>query len=724
MRTHRLLTAATSALALFAGALTVPAGAMAAEGDAGADAGTDDQDRKDEIVVYGRGEEDNTLATGLSLSPRQTPQSISVITREQIEDQGAVNIADVLSYTTGVSVKAVDRGRNMLAARGFEISNFQLDGAPFATGNIGLEENSSALYDRVEVIRGANGLMQGLGEPSATINLVRKHADSRSLTGSFELEAGSWGRMAATGDVTVPLTSDGSVRGRFVAQYYTQESFVDLEKSDGYLFYGVIDADLGDSTRVSVGASYQRDNRDGILWGQLPYWYSDGSRTNWPRPKTTGARWNLWDTVEKTAFLTIEQRLGSDWTLRGDVSYHQQFEESKLLWTDGYPDPVTGAGINPWAYWYESKPEQWHGSATVKGGFDLFGQRHELIVGGMYSHLKTGWTNRDPDAASVAPIEDFNEWDGNVYPEPTWGPRYDMSGIGTTEQYAVYGATRLQLGARLKLIAGGRLSWYKRSEEVALYTPEAYTIRHNHRFTPYAGLVFDVTDNLSAYASYTSIFNPQTAKDRNGDYLPPLEGANYEAGLKGEWLDGRLRASAAVFRIEQDNFAVVDFPHKVPGTQDPAFRPAMGTVSKGYEAELAGEILPGWDLNLGWSEFSARDIDGLAVQAHHPRRVLRMATRYDFGGALDGLSLGGSLRWESTPPKTATNPATDEIVAVGQPAYLLVNAMARYALGEHVELQVNVNNLFDKRYFNNNLWFDGYVYGEPRNVRATIRFGF
>lgn len=712
--THRFLTTAALALA-------VPTGALAAQEKA-----ADEREKAEEIVVYGRGEQANALATGLDLSPRETPQSISVITREQMDDQAATNIADMLAYTTGVSVKAVDRGRNMLAARGFEITNFQLDGAPFVTGNIGLEENSSAIYERIEVIRGANGLLQGAGEPSATINLVRKHATSRELTGGLDLEAGSWGRMAVTGDVTVPLTADGSIRSRLVAQYYTQDSFIDLERSEGHVAYGVIDADLGGNTRISLGASYQRDDRDGVLWGQLPYWHSDGSRTNWPRSKTTAARWNQWDTTETTAFLTLEQRLGSDWSLRGDVSYHRQSEESKLLWTWGYPDPVTGQGMEAWPYWYKSDPEQWHASASLKGGFDLFGRRHELVLGGTYRHLTGGWTNRDPDPATVAPVGDFNLWDGAAYPEPLWGERYRMSGFGTTEQYAVYGVTRLQLLDRLKLIAGGRVSWWERNEEEAFYTPEAYTIRHSGRFTPYAGLILDVTRNLSAYASYTSIFNPQDYRDRNGDYLPPLVGNNYEAGLKGEWMSGRLRASAAIFRIEQDNFAVVDEGHFIPGTvpPSPAFRPARGTVSEGYEAEIAGEILTGWDLSLGWSAFRAKDADGLPVQAHHPRKVLRMATRYDFGGVLEGLSLGGSARWESRPPKTAENPATGATENVGQPAYLLVNAMARYALDEHVSLQLNVNNLFDKGYFNNNFWFDGFVFGEPRNARVTLRFAY
>lgn len=709
-------------LATAALVLTIPTGALAGQDDRAAD----DKQKSDEIVVYGRGEQKNTLATGLDLSPRQTPQSISIITREQLDDQATVNIGDALAYTTGISVKAVDRGRNTLAARGFDITNYQLDGAPFVTGNIGLEKNSSAIFERIEVIRGANGLLQGAGEPSATINLVRKHAVSSELTGKLDLEGGSWNRFAVTGDVTVPLTSDGSVRGRLVAQYAKQDSFVDIEKSKTWLVYGVIDADLGANTRVSIGASYQRDDRDGTLWGQLPYWYADGSRTSWPRSKTTGAGWNLWDTTEKTAFVTVEQRLGNSWSLRADVSYHEQFEESKLLWTDGYPDRATGIGMNASAYWYESRPKQWNASLSTRGNFNLLGREHELIVGANYRHLTGGWTNRDPDPATVAPIGDFNQWDGAAYPEPEWGGRYRMSGFGTTEQYAIYGATRLQLLDPLKLIAGARVSWWERNEEAAFYTPTAFTIRHSGRVTPYAGLVFDVTGNLSAYASYTSIFNPQDARDRNGDYLPPVVGNAYEGGLKGEWMNGRLRASAAIFRIEQDNFAVVDEGFFIPGTTPPApaMRPARGTVSEGYEAEVAGEVLEGWDLSFGWSAFRAKDANGEQVQAHHPRKILRMATRYDFRGMFDGFSLGGSLRWESEPPKTGTNPATKLTENVAQPAYVLVNAMARYKLNDNVSLQLNVNNLFDKRYFNNNLWFAGYVYGEPRNVRATLRFGF
>ncbi|UZW55894.1 TonB-dependent receptor plug domain-containing protein [Sphingobium sp. JS3065] len=179
--------------------LSAPAFAQDGEDASKQEAGSEAKD--DTIVVYGSGIDRNNAATGLDLTPRETPQSLTIITREQIDDQAASTIADVLEYTTGLSVKRVDRGRNLLSARGFDITNFQLDGLPFATGNIGLEESSTVIFDRVEVVRGSVGLLQGAGEPSASINMVRRQANARELTGTMTLEAGSWDHFSA------PLTS-------------------------------------------------------------------------------------------------------------------------------------------------------------------------------------------------------------------------------------------------------------------------------------------------------------------------------------------------------------------------------------------------------------------------------------------------------------------------------------------------------------------------------------
>jgi len=679
-----------------------------------------DDETSDTIVVTGYGRTDQpTAATGLPLSPLETPQTISVITQQQMKDQAFNTINDALDFTVGISKKDVDRGRSAITARGFEVQNFQLDGAPFANGNVGFGETSTAQYERVDLVRGAAGLMQGAGDPSAVVNLIRKHATEQEFAGNISVEAGSWDRFAATLDIQSPLNAAGTVRARAVAQAYTQDSFVDLEKKKGLLLYGVIDADLGDRTTLSIGASYQRDERDGIMWAQLPYWYSDGTRTDWPRSKTTGTDWGPWNTTEISAFATLKHKLGGDWEIRGDIAYHKGIENSKLLWLDGLPDRITGAGVGTSGYWYKTSPEQWHTSIQANGSFALLGGQHDLAFGAMASRVDDGWTNRDPIA--IDPIDDFNSFDGRLA-EPEWGERYDMSGFGNTTQAAVYASTRISLIGGLKLIGGGRVSYYKRNEHESKFG-SPYSLSYKGQITPYVGLVYNVTDNLSAYASYTNIFKPQgNLRDRNNRLIDPLEGSNYEAGLKALLLDGQLLATVSVYRIEQDNLAVAD--GLIPGTPLTAYRGMKGTVAKGYELEIVGKITPQWDVSAGWSDYSAKDADGAQVLAHQPRRAFNFATRYDFTGTLDGLSVGGAVKWESRPPVTAVNPGTNVEERIGQPAYAIANIMARYDLTEALSLQVNVDNLFDKRFFSGNVWFPGFVYGEPRNARVTLRYAF
>ncbi|QNA84348.1 TonB-dependent siderophore receptor [Sphingomonas sp. So64.6b] len=680
-----------------------------------------EEDSSDDIVVTGYGRSDQpTTATGLRLTPIETPQTISVITRQQIDDQALISINDALDFAVGISKKDIDRGRSAISARGFEVQNFQLDGAPFVNGNVGFGETSTAIYDRVDLVRGAAGLMHGAGDPSAVVNLIRKHADARDFTGRASLEGASWNRIAGTLDIQSPLNASGSVRARAVAQAYRQDGFVDREEKRGVVLYAVVDADLGARTTLSVGASYQRDDRDGVMWAQLPYWYTDGTRTHWPRSKTTGTDWGFWNTTEISAFATLKHELGGEWSLRGDLGYHKGLEESKLLWLNGVPDRVTGAGVDTSGYWYKADPEQWHGSIQANGPFSLLGGQHDLAIGAMVSQLADGWSNRTPP--SVDPIADFNHWDGNLA-DPEWGARFQSS-KGTTAQAALYATTRISIVDRLKLIGGGRLSYFRRNEQETVDT-RAYRISYKGTLTPYAGLIFDITRNLSAYASYTNIFKPQgNVRDRDGRLLDPLEGKSYEAGLKALLLDGKLLATAAVYRIEQNNLAVPDPGEFVPGTNIPASRGAKGTVAKGYELEVVGKVTRQWDLSLGWSHYSAKDADDLDVLSHQPRKAFNFATKYAFAGALDGFSLGGAVKWESRPPVTAENPGTGVVEPIGQPAYAIVNLMARYAMNKQLSLQLNVDNLFDQTFYSGNSWFPGFVYGEPRNARVTLKYGF
>jgi outer membrane receptor for ferric coprogen and ferric-rhodotorulic acid len=661
-----------------------------------------------------------STATGLTLSLRETPQSITVITQERIADQAMTQVGDALRATPGVSLKPVDRGRNNLVARGFEVNNFQFDGSPVATGNVGLETMNSAIYDRIEVVRGATGLMSGAGDPSAAVNLVRKHAVSDTFDAAFSAELGSWDQRGATVDLATPLNSSGSMRARFIASHDERDAFIDLEHRESTIFYGIVDADLTDATRLSIGASLQRDRRDGVLWVGLPYWFSDGTRAVWERSKTSATKWNRWDTDDETYFASLAHEFENRWNVRVDASYHHQREDSMLLWMWGDPDATTGEGMEAYPYHYLAKPRQTHFSITSSGPFTLFGRQHQLTFGVMNSRLEDGWLNRDA-LDDVPPVGDFAAWDGS-YPEPAMGDFY-VGSSGTTKQSAAYAATRVSLADAWNLIAGGRVTQWKRDERTAAWTPEGFRIEHSSVFTPYFGVVWDFAERLSAYASYTDSFKPQESRDRNGDFLDPLEGRSFEAGVKGEFVDGRLNASAAVFRIDQENFPVADPGFFVPGTNDPASRPAQGVEAEGYELEITGDLRPDWQMSLGWTHYTAKDADGLDVAVDHPRRQLKLFTKYRLPGALDALSIGGGINWESAKPATATNPVTGLLERVGQPSFALVDLMAKYELREQLSLQLNVNNLLDEKYRYGSYWWGApYTYGEPRNVLLTLDY--
>ncbi len=149
---------------------------------------------------------------------------------------------------------------------------------------------------------------------------------------------------------------------------------------------------------MSFGASYQRDERDGVMWAQLPYWFTDGTRTDWPRSKTTGTDWGHWNTTEISAFATLTHELGGGWNIRGDLGYHKGLEEFEAVVARRHAGPGDRAGVNSAGYWYKADPEQWHGSIQANGTFALLGGTHDLSFGAMASYLDDGWTNRDPVA--------------------------------------------------------------------------------------------------------------------------------------------------------------------------------------------------------------------------------------------------------------------------------------------------------------------------------------
>ncbi|WP_417462321.1 TonB-dependent siderophore receptor [Kordiimonas sp.] len=673
----------------------------------------------EEIVVKGAYTTNELLdsATGLGLSPQETPQSVSVMTFQRIEDQDLRSLSDIVINAVGVSAKELDSTRYSFSARGFSIQNYQLDGVPLAWspgGDSGETLQDTALYERIEIVRGATGLLTGAGDPSASINLVRKTANSRDFKGFIVADGGSWNTYGILADVATPLNSDGSIRGRLVARYREGDSFRDWGSDKKTVLYGVIEADVSDDLLLRAGASYQDNSPLGTTWGGLPAWFADGSQASWDRKKTIAPDWSFWASETSNYFATLDYNFSADWRAKVSFNRNETSADLKLLYLYGVPDRETGIGLGASPYRADTKSDQNSIDFQIQGAFSLFGRRHELVFGGLHSkqYSEAGYYA----ASNVAPIGDFNAWDGS-YTEPTWSTDRQIDGDYDTVQTGFYAASRLSLTDAFKLVVGGRLAkWSQRGQ---LYG----TVRDygdSGVFIPYAGALYDVSDNHTVYASYTEIFEPQNAQDRNGDFLTPLEGKNYEVGLKSTFFDDALHTTVSLFLVEQDNLAQPDPGHTIPGTIFEASRAAKGTESKGFELEVVGEVLPGWNISTGYTQFQAEDASGVAVNTSQPRKLLKIFTTY----SVNKFTLGGGVNWEGRNYTDTINPVSGNAERLEQASYALASLMARYDINEQLSLQANVENLFDKTYFSQIGFYSQLAYGEPRRVTVKARYTF
>ncbi|WP_460857773.1 TonB-dependent siderophore receptor [Rheinheimera gaetbuli] len=673
------------------------------------------------ITVRGQYTVNETIdtATGLGLTLLETPQSVSVITAQRIKDLDISSIADAVTQTPGLTSKSFDSTRNTFSARGFDIDKFQLDGVPMAwslAGDSGETITDVAIFERIEVVRGATGLLTGVGEPSASINLVRKHANARELSGSINGGIGSWNKRFVTTDVTTPLTADGNVRARIVAKKELSDSFRDLAQDDKTVLYGVLDADLSNSMTLSVGSSYQDNNPTASTWGALPPLFTDDTPTNWDISTTTAANWTRWDSTAKNHFVSLTQQFNNGWQLKINLNHNKNTADTRLLYIYGAADKDSGTGLFAWPYNSDGFSKQTSVDIQLQGSYGLLGREHEFVVGALQSRQQS---EVQTYAAMAWPSTgNFYQWDGSVA-EPAWATSPEQAVDLNTDQKGFYAATRFAVTEQLKLIAGGRYTEWQRA---GLNYGAALDFGDD-KFVPYVGLTYQVAGNHMLYASHTEIFTPQNAYDRNGNFLDAIVGSNQEIGIKSSFLDGAVQTAVAVFRIEQDNLAQADAAYKRPGDNFfPSFA-ARGSESKGFEVEVIGRVDDSWNISAGYSQFSAQDRNGVDINVNHPRKKLNLFSTYEFSNRLAGLTVGGGLSWES-------ESYSDELplqlsgqrYQIKQDSFALASLMARYQINKQFALQLNVHNLLDKTYYNG--LTQQYNYGAPRNLSLGATWAF
>ena len=481
------------------------------------------------------------------------------------------------------------------------------------------------------------------------------------------------------------------------------------------------------STTFSLGASWQRIDELPSSDG-LPR-YSTGEHLFLPRSTFLGADWN-WRTFETSQiFIDLDQRIGESWKAKVSFSTLDSARASKVAYSNGALNPATQTGVL--SRWGDNRndSQQWGLEASIGGPFSLLGRQHELQAG--LSFREEERTQRNVTGI-IGPL-DPTAWDPAAVAQPV-SPAYSLRNEFDYKQRGYWGVGRFSLADPVKLILGGRVSTWKDDGQTVgphASAPRA-SFKVTDRFTPFAGLVWDLNRQWSAYASYADVFKVQALRDRNGDLLPPLVGSNIELGIKGDLADGALTTSFALFRIDQENRPQQD-PDFPCATFPTNCYVAEGKVrSQGFEAQVAGQVAVGWQMSAGYTynqtEYLKEErsnagaitgAQGQSVSTFTPRNIVRLNTSYRLPGALNAWTLGGGLSSQSS--WTVVQGA----LRWEQEAYTLLNLNASYRIDPRFTLALSVNNLSDKTYWRSMSGTTyGNVYGDPRNATLVLRGQF
>lgn len=667
------------------------------------------------VVTLGKGEQ----------KLKDIPQSVSVLTRQRMDDQAMTTLADAIGNTTGlVATQGVGPG-TVIMSRGFQIDSYQYDGVAIPRNTYSIGNWSSeplAFYDRVEVLRGAAGLTQGTGSPGGAINFVRKRGQA-TPTVTVTGKAGSWNHYGLQLDAGGPLNAEGTLRGRVVLDEDRTDSYMDYVWANTRTMYAALDYDISPNTTIGIGVS-NKEARSRPSFVGFPR-YADTSNLGLPRSTFTGANWNRAYNDQTSVYADIEHRFNDNWTLKAsaltmkekNTSVHQRMSGAVA---------ADGSGVRYGDFAMNLEGEQTGLDVYLRGRFEAMAMQHEVIVGANYSkyHTDDAVVRRWTAGANIFDIDHNRPWEdyASIAASPTATQtlsNYDL------EQKGVYGTWRAQLTDRLTAILGGRVSWYDQMySQPATATAARYESAQSSsgRFTPYAGLVFALNNQWSTYASYSDVFEVQSAPTLSGAPIKPVIGTNVEFGIKGELADGRVNTSLAVFRYDHKNRAIGD-PNGIglcSGGNNCSL--ASGKVrSQGVEAEVSGEVLRGLQLFAGYTINTTKYLEDPVYQGEvfstwTPKQMLRLWADYKLPGDWSKFSIGGGVNAQSN--------ALSFDRKFEMPGFSVWSARAAYQLTPKLSLALNINNLFDKTYYvpsYNNAGGNNY-YGTPRNALLTLKY--
>jgi outer-membrane receptor for ferric coprogen and ferric-rhodotorulic acid len=704
----------------------------------------DDAVSLDEVVVSGTAE--GLVATRTETPLREIPQTVSIVSQEQFRQQNYNDLGDALSDAIGITSQRTNSLGSDFFSRGFQITTFHLDGGAAInsfdlTAQPFLGTPALGEFDRMEVLRGADGLFGGNGNPGATINLVRKRPLSESQV-MVNISAGSWNNDRAEVDVTGPLALEGRLRGRTDIDFAERKYYYDTARLKRGKLFGVLEYDLTPATLATVGGSYERIEALPVVGG-LPR-YFNGLDPHLPRSTGLTFNWANYDTKTREIFFQLAHEFSAAWKLKiNSTSWDETADYDYGILDSAFLPVSSELPILPY-YSYTTRPNtlnQLAVDATLTGRLEVFGRRIDVAIGGDLLRFRG-------DTAAVNfvnpgdPVSNAYAYSPSTYPDPRSAQlpvEEDDSRVGSN-QGAVFGSAKAYLSDALALVAGARVS---RDSATArnfnrigdLSGSGSHGFKTPTKTTPYAGIVYDLNRHYSLYASYADIYQSNgLVRTEGGSFLPPIDGINVEAGIKGAWHDGMLNGAVALYGSEQRGLPLSD---RVADATSAFFLYGCCYISggvlrsKGVDSELDGRLAPGWLIGAGYTYNVNYGFRDATLSAATPRHLFKLWTSKQLQGKLQRWTIGGTLHAQSSSGEDYFQcPFDGQANCIGpfdtlfrtvQRPYVVAGLRAGYEIDPHWRVALNIDNVFDRIYYQAlGSASAGNWYGEPRNFKVRI----
>jgi len=680
----------------------------------------------EEVVVRGTAEQ--LVATRTQTPLRQIPQTVSIISHEQIEQQNDTDLTDALSRAPGVSVARLNSLDRDLYVRGFRVTSVHIDGGaplPFMSGIAIRQPGTPDLseFDHIEVLRGADGLFGGNGNPGATVSLVRKRPQATPAL-SVDVSAGSWNNYRAEFDATGPLGLDGALSGRVGGDYIDRDYFYRTAFLKRRKIFGMLEYQIAAATTLTLGGSYQSDRALPFASG-LPF-KLDGSDSRLPRATSLTTDWSYYRAHTYQSWMQLHQRFGSGWSARLNLLADEGSVDTLTMQFQNSVNAATGVLLGaPFAQGSltPETPSRLSFDGILTGTFDVFGRRTEMAFGADYTRVSTDsslaiYTGFQPS------IENVHHFDPSLYPDPRrTAPSTAAMSAGTAIQKGAFVSLKLQLTDAWSVVGGTRIS----NDHTHYHVSSQLGTQHSSSgdpsiVTPYGAVLYNLNEQYSLYMSYADIFQSNgLAAQPDGTSLGAQHGTDAEAGIKAGWREGALNGTLVGYKIDQYG---APLSVSVPGVHTGLCCYTRGiNKSSGLDAELSGAAGPGWLIGAGYTyntnraaELLNREPGDVALSSFVPKHLFNAWTSKRLAGALNRWTVGGSLHLQSS--DWSSNGGTYRITQGG---YTVVDARLGYQVDSHWHVAFRVNNLFDRVYYETvGLATQNNWYGEPRNLLLQI----